>query len=397
MSENFGFLPKFKTRSHAGLWSALALVSLISAEAPAEVIDPVNNERLSIVEVRHANRAAYTPRQPPEILINNPAGTGMMVLKPDQKHRFLPATSTLVQLRHNQAPAYSLTGSLPLPSGKHQILEVPALEFSWLDGSFNVQVGPIPYAYVKESSKAGPFLKFSLLQAPGAQPQQAFGVLPGSYEYSYFIGSPIAGTAGGGTTNWGKSTSLQLMSSDVPERSIVKFHNLEKRMFPDASIPSCSGSPVYVWGGNPGLSSTDFIEAYNVPVNTTQPSHEIRFYEHVAGKALNYFAQFGSIQVRIQVGTWRQQDIDVKRLDVNHVKVVREDQSEYIAPTTYEVHYKNADGRFVRYELSYSGCGTRLSSFTAPSGLYLPKGEYQVFVNYKTAEGPKTKKYDVTL
>ncbi len=99
----------------------------------------------------------------------------------------------------------------------------------------------------------------------------------------------------------------------------------------------------------------------------------------------------------LNVAAGKRGEIEVKRLDVNQVKVVREDQSEYLAPSKFRVQYKRADGMMADYELAYYGCPTKVGQFDAPAGLYLPPGEYKVILDYKTAEGPKVKVIDATL
>lgn len=377
--------------------TALSLTLLPSFSASAAVIEPVNNEKLAIVEVRHSNLAGYFMGQAPEILLSG--DTGSTVLQPGQKYRFLPSPGRLIQLRQNAStPSYSLNASLPLIGGQLHLFDVPQLEFSWPDQAFNVEVGPIPRMEVRLAHHGFPFVKFPLDQQrlAGNKPYLALGVLPGSYEISYAIMKPF-NTAATGTTQWGRSQSFSLLASDIPERSTMRFHTTDKKVYADAVVPHCQGSQVYVWSPQSGTAATDFKVVHNLPLANNELFHDVKYYAAPHGTPLPYFAQFGNIQLPLNVAAGKRGEIEVKRLDVNQVKVVREDQSEYLAPSKFRVQYKRADGMMADYELSYHGCPTKVGQFDAPAGLYLPPGDYKVILDYKTAEGQKVKVIDTTL
>lgn len=384
----------FKTLARRTLASALLLGT---TPLSAAVIEPVNDEKLAVVEVRHANPSSYFMSQPPELLIST--GTGSTLLKVNQKHRFLPAASSFLQLRQNNSlPSYNLQTSVQLTSGKTHIFDVPQLEFSWADQAFVVEVGPIPKMEVRQAHYAQPFARFPLNQEGlgSKNPYLALGVLPGTYEVSYAIVKPFK-TMATGTTQWGLSQTFALQEADVPERSTMRFHSVEKKTYADAVIPACQGSPVYVWGSSGGLPAAEFKTVHNLALAANKSFHDVRFYASPHGTPISYFAQFGSIQVPISVAPGKRGEIEIKRLDVNQVKVVREDQTEYLAPSTFRVQQKRADGTMFDYELTYFECGSKLSTFNAPAGLYLPPGDYKITMNYKTAEGPKVKVIEVTL
>lgn len=367
--------------------------------ASAAVINPVNDEKLAFVTVKYSNPTGYFLGKAPELILNT--AVGGVRLDPNQTFRVLPNQAAHLLLRQNASiPSYSLAMTLPLVAGKTHVLEVPQLEFSWPRDAFNVEVGPIPRVEVRRPYSP-PFATFSLEKTPlstvGNENFLALGVLPGTYEVYYSILKPFGGPSTG-TTDWGQSNAFQFSEADLPRRSTARFHTNDKGTFPDAIIPNCKGSPVHVWAANGGLSPSLFKTHYNVPVNDAKSVHDVKYYDSPHGSAISYFAQFGSIQIPLSISAGKQAEIDVKRLDVNQVKIVREDQTEYLAPSTFRVVYKRESDRTrVEYELSYYDCTTRVSRFKAPAGLYLPSGNYTVEIWYETPEGVKTKYIDVTL
>jgi hypothetical protein len=366
--------------------------------ASAAVINPVNDEKLAIVTVKYSNPAGYFLGKMPELILNT--AVGGVRLDPNQTFRVLPNQAAHLLLRQNASiPSYSLAMTLPLVAGKTHVLEVPQLEFSWPRDAFNVEVGPIPRIEVRQPYSP-PFAAINLDKAflnSGDENYSALGVLPGSYEFQYSIVKPYQ-IASAGATNWGKSMAFRLSETDLPLRSTARFHTADKGTFPDAIIPNCQGSPVYVWAPSGGLSASVFKTHFNVPVKDAKSFHDVKYYDSPHGSSLSYFAHFGSIQIPLSVSAGKQTEIDVKRLDVNQVKVLREDQTEYLAPSTFHVlHKRESDRSWVNYELSYYDCTTRVSKFKAPAGLYLPSGDYVVKIRYETPEGAKEKVIEVTL
>lgn len=375
----------------------LGAVLSVPLALSAAVIEPINDEKLAVVTVSHADASVYFMSRPPEVILST--GAGSTILQPNQRYRFLPAPTATLQLRQNfSLPKYTVRGTTALASGKLHNFVVPRLGFYWTEGAFKVDVGPIPYLEVFQMGSTRSFAKFPLNQEGlnTNAPALTLGVLPGTYEMSYSVVKPLTGKTQS-SLKWGDEASLPLQERDVPERSTMRFHTVDKGTYSDAIVPHCQGSQVHVWTRPAGVATTEYKAVHNLPLKQNKPFQDVQFYASPHGSPIQYYAQFGNIQVPISVPPGKRGEIDVKRLDVNQVKVAREDQSEYWAPSTFEVFYKQADGTRAKYELMYFNCSIKVSTFTAPTGLYLPPGEYQVVMSYKTAEGAKIKEIDVKL
>jgi hypothetical protein len=198
------------------------------------------------------------------------------------------------------------------------------------------------------------------------------------------------------------------------------------RVLPDAPLRCSGGSNAYlVWR-----------DLYHLPyaerVNLWQPTPEqaangspggyMREYRHVSRErqleyrvfplkdsGSRYELVLNNVPLVLQPERGHETRVVLKRIDVNHVRVTRENGSAYEARGTYEIHRADPAqaGQWIRVAVpaaSQWSCPLESDrrtddyrSFPTGTGLDVLPGYYKVVVNYVTEEGPRSQQFLLDL
>lgn len=125
---------------------------------------------------------------------------------------------------------------------------------------------------------------------------------------------------------------------------------------------------------------------------------------------LSYELVVNNTWMPLKVATGQTLQVQLKRLDVNHVTVTREDGANYQAPGNYQVYVQDSEitGGWRLLEVVapeyYSGnyCAPSYAykayhTFPTQTGLDVLPGVYKVVITYKTVEGEKQTEQVVDL
>lgn len=122
-------------------------------------------------------------------------------------------------------------------------------------------------------------------------------------------------------------------------------------------------------------SSVSGERGYSLPARATETLQLVAFQNPAATYSLNVGGR------KVTLDQSRDNTITLRRLDVDHVRVTREDGSVYMQPANFEIFFG----------------GTRVAAGTTNSGLDMLPGEYELVLSYKTAEGPRVQRQTIKL
>lgn len=374
------------------------LISL-SSIAQAATIDPVNNEKLAIVTVETARPELFiTSGRTPTVEVSSSRLASPIILKHGQPERVLPSADTTLTVQFFTGVSYRISTKLGLDAGKTYKVVLPQLMVEWKADDFGVELGPIPRFELTKVGEVRPFYIGNLRYPYELQHKAGIPVVAGDFSFRQWPPADVTNPTLVSLA-WGDVPTIPLSADAVQKRSHLHLVMPKSVSFPDAKYQSsCSGPSIWATIGSTALPAGEFLPAYDIPLSVPANIHQVRYYRNSYGTTHSLKVNFGVIQktVDIQPGTTLVENIE--RLEVNKVKVVREDGSHYMADATYTVQYQNHDGQWLPYSHFPRTCaGFGTSTFVTPSGLYLPKGNYRVTISYKTDEGPKTQVHNVTL
>jgi hypothetical protein len=184
---------------------------------------------------------------------------------------------------------------------------------------------------------------------------------PGEYAHQ------VAGAANPTTVSLGEGALVEIPIS-LPVVGQVPSTFKTTITFADArELPDLIGVEI--------VSSVSGERAYTLPASAT------RTLDLVAYRNLNavYTLRVGGRTVTLD--QTQANGIVLRRLDVDDVRVTREDGTGYVVKGTYEVYFG----------------GTRVVMGSTNTGVDLLPGEYELVLNYTTAEGKKVQRQTLTL
>lgn len=384
--------------------SALKLVliggSLVSicSNTEAATIDPVNNEKLAVVTFEAARPQLFAPSQVPTVVVSSSRLASPLTFKFGKAQRVLPSADTTLDVQYNSGFPYRIGTKISLVAGKTYNFVIPQMMVEWKVDDFGIELGPIPRFEITKVGDAKPFYVGNLRYPYEMQHKAGIPVVAGNFSIRQWPPADVANPTLISMA-WGDAPAIPLSADAVQKRSALHLVMTKSVSFPDAKYQSsCSGPSVWTTIGTTGFPAGEFLPAYDIPLSVPADIHQVRYYRNSYGTTHPLRVNFGVIQktVDIQPGTTLVENIE--RLEVNKVKVVREDGSQYMAEATYTIQYQNHDGQWLPYSHFPRQCiGYGTSTFVAPSGVYLPKGNYRVTISYKTDEGPKNQVHNVTL
>ena len=127
----------------------------------------------------------------------------------------------------------------------------------------------------------------------------------------------------------------------------------------------------------------------------------IRVFPFVASEGARHYEWIAKdVVIPIEVQPGQAVDLTMGRLDVDHVKVTKEDGTTYQATGQYRVWRKAKDGAWVPVRSAVQAADCRATGnvvHPTGTGMDLPPGDYSLVVDYVTAEGPQKKTEYVTL
>jgi hypothetical protein len=400
MKTNGGF--NMQTLCSSALKLGLAGAGLFSifSVTHAATIDPVNNEKLAVVTVTTARPQLFARGRVPSVQLSSSRLASPMAFKLGQPQRILPSPNTTLDVQFSTGTSYRIATEVDLVAGKTYEFALPQMLVEWKKDDFGVEIGPIPRFEVTKAGDAKPFYTGYLSLPFEMQHKAGIPVVAGNFSIRQWPPADVAKPTQVSLA-WGDAPVLPLTADAVQKRSHLHLVMTKAVSFPDAEyLSGCANTKPSVWAAMSisGLPAGEVRPTYDIPFNVPADIHQVRYYRNAYGTTQPLRINFGNIQkiVDIQPGTTLVENIE--RLEVNKVKVVREDGSQYMADATYTVQYQNQDSQWVTYTHYSQACvGYGSSMFGTPTGIYLPKGKYRVTISYKTDEGPKTQVHEVTL
>ncbi len=380
--------------------AAFASASLLSSLSITEAatIDPVNNEKLSVVKVTTAQPQLFAAGRLPTVQVYSSRLASPMTFHMSQPQRILPSVGVSFDVLFNNGNPYKIGTKVDLAAGKSYDFVLPQMMVEWSADDFAVELGPIPRFEVTQVGQAKPFYKARLSYPPEMYHKPGLPLVAGNYTVTQWpsVDLPKSHLI---SLAWGDFPKVALQPENVPARSTLHLRMTKSVSFPDAKyMATCAGPSAWATIGSTGYPSDEFLAAYDIPLSTPADIHQVRYYRKAYGTTHSLQINFGIIQKTVDIQPGATVEESIERLEVNKVKVVREDGSQYMADATYTVEYQNHDGQWLPYRHFPRACiGYGSTTFTAPSGIFLPKGSYRVTIAYRTDEGPKTQVHNVVL
>lgn len=393
-------------------------VSSISLAAPTEVVDPIGDETLGSLEV-------IAPIEPaPGIRKITPfhLAFAKKEVAADKLVR-LRAQKDILTLRSPTAPGFGSAIPVEVMQNKTTQIQLGALFVEWDTGHFAAHVGPAPQILI-QSQKTSFAHQQSAARPMTSDPNfQFFAVVPDTFQitipqFPIFPIQSLTVTAGLPTSHRSSFGEMRATLKIVPPARVV---------FPDAHLqPGCMGAvnPVYVTWREKPLPTTatskmpvwiydagrtdksgatfainhtlvDSLRAAMIPFFPTQDGQKFLIYDI----ALNNV----SFSVSAKAGDVVQ--IPLKRLDVNDVRVTREDGSTYMAPGKFQLFVEETDpnsgAKAWRQIYTVGLCnGTNAIAYrdlSTKTGVTVFPGVYRLSIDYKTEEGMKRTDMQVDL
>lgn len=382
------------------LVAASTIVSLFASlpHANSATIDPVNNEKLAIVKITTTQPQLFPVGRLPVVQLYSTRLVSPMTFQIGQPQRILPAAGTTFDLQFNNGNPYRISTKVDLVAGKTFDFVIPQMLVQWSADDFAVELGPIPRFDVTRVGETKPFYSARLNQAFELYHKSGLPLVPGDFSIMQWPPEDLAKPT---LVNlqWNTAPKVPLWADAMPKRSTLNLRMTKAVSFPDAKYASgCNGSSIWATIGSSGYSGAEFVPGYELPIHLAADIHQVRYYRKVYGTTHPLRVNFGNIQKTLDILPGATVEDFIERLEVNKVKVVREDGSQYMAEASYTVEYLNHDGQWLQYSHYPKAClGYGNATFAAPSGIYLPKGSYRVTISYKTDEGPKTQVHTIAL
>lgn len=364
---------------------------------PTDVVNPVGDESLGALEVL-----------PPSVKVSPFAlvfaGTPF---KPGETLRVKEQIGVL-KLENKANSQYSSSVEVQIVKTKTSQVQLAALNLIWDTDVLLTQIGPKAHLLIKGTETG-----FTYSQLGSEKWRHGFiPLLPDTLNVN--IPELPMISAQKILVGQGQVLNYDFKFSDV--RAAIEIIPA-KAIYPDgqSAIPNCSREtpdlfvawrtqplsnasthipfPIYTAGGWDS-SGTGFLkEAFS---GRTKDHPRISFFPSVDGKVdLTYELVVNNLWVPIQAKAGETVSFQLKRLDINHVNVTREDGTTYLVPGKYKVYsqVKNSATGAVTWTPVEAPvqCSTlnKYSEFPTQTGLTVFPGIYKVVVNYNTEEGMK--------
>jgi hypothetical protein len=166
-------------------------------------------------------------------------------------------------------------------------------------------------------------------------------------------------------------------------------------------VPTMSQQAEPWSGSNPSYTNAYFgiVAQQSYPLAQDLTVRMLPFLATEAPMHYEYVVNNMAMPLDLQPG--QTQDLYVKRIDVNHVLVTREDGTTYTQPGYYRV-WRDVNGLWqpVKLMSGDSNCYNVTAgrdAFPTRTGIDVLPGKYKVVISYSTADGAKTQEHILTM
>ncbi|MGE0402516.1 MAG: hypothetical protein AB7T06_37790 [Kofleriaceae bacterium] len=375
------------------LLSSIALLSLAGcatitgeddvdgAGGKGDQIDPTDSEDLATLIVRlPPNLPGSPPLEPFELHVND------MKIDSDVEVRLLAGEKRLVL---SASTGGSLDTMVTLVAGQTTTIDLAAAFFHWdtsPSSPFNVTVGYPPSMDVSWDDDD----RFLLVDPVTT----LRALLPGTYSAKGLHPAlqPVSVTALPGIVH-----DFDLTPPDT--RASIVVHP-PQRAFPPPNAYGCSQlrlvetthaphEPHDVSADPP--PPTDSVTIVKLPENDVTTAKVLPF---PSTDVTQHELVVSNISTPLALVPNQTLDFYVKRIDVNDVRITRENGTTYLVQGTWKVERKVGPSPTAWEPVKPTPCN---GPFPTKSGIDVPPGTYRVTINYETGEGPEQQEHVLTL
>ena len=372
---------------------------------PMDVIDPVDEENLGTLNVVLPQvTAPYSLASTEMSSGSKKFGVPFRLLAGDHRVSFNVSILGVVT-----------SGMLKIEKKRQTILTLGAFNASWDSQPLLVNVGPKAEKIFTSisggpNSHSGSAFNNIWMHRPNVlQP------LPPGTKVTIATGIPALG-----------SHTFEIVSGELRDEKISwpdqrSFLEIvpSKRVFPDV-YPTCAGDrrifvvqrrapfpgaadrePHWHDVARANAASHHDIESY-LQMNGEAPSSVVYFSTPVLRGLQEYELVVSNVSRKVDLKIGQRMSVTIPRIDVNHVKVTREDGTTYMVAGNYQVYREEAPGgNWVPILLKNmdTSCYVRgsFASFPTRTGIDVLPGKYRVVITYATSEGGKTQEHILDL